>query len=268
MRSNWIFFYFCCVFNGFCVLEKGILFLIDFYKAWPRNSTSVLILKAAQELLFIGTSCFVTKAVVCQHNMRFCWHQNLKIRVVCRTKANQSFCSINNEYQSPRCWGKGKSKLSAGKATLGTLFACFWNGFFFFSLLSLRKECPPWILYQSAAALLLSLSTYCDSGFCLTFTKICCTRTVLCRLCWVASLSYFNLVCFGGWVFFPLWCFVTLCVLLCLKTSPGVREFCLVCNAVQLLCAINWIQVLGINIFLLQSHKKSLAKLCPCFMLK
>lgn len=79
---------------------------------------------------FIGTGCFVTKAVVCQHNVPFCWHRKLKIRHVCRTKANQSFCSINNQCQSPRCWGRGTRKLSAGKATLGTLLAP-WNDSFF-----------------------------------------------------------------------------------------------------------------------------------------
>ena len=46
-------FYFCCVFNGFCVLENDILFLIDFYKARPRNSTSALVFKAALELLLL-----------------------------------------------------------------------------------------------------------------------------------------------------------------------------------------------------------------------
>lgn len=170
--------------------------------------------------------------------MRFCWYRKLKIHVVCRTKANQSFCSINNKYQSPRCWGKGKSKLSAGKATLGTLFACFWNCFFF-PLLSLRKECPPWILYQSVALSLLSLSTYCDSGFCLTFTKMCHTRSVLCRLCWAASLSYCILSGFFSFFFSPLvFCNPLRCTV---SENITLSQGVLICTAMHLLCHnLNW----------------------------
>lgn len=43
------------VFSGFCLLEKGILFSIDFffYEASPRNSTSGRIFKAAQDQLLL-----------------------------------------------------------------------------------------------------------------------------------------------------------------------------------------------------------------------
>lgn len=44
----------CVVFTCFCLLEKGILFSVDFfYEASPRNSTSGLIFKAAQDQLLL-----------------------------------------------------------------------------------------------------------------------------------------------------------------------------------------------------------------------
>lgn len=97
---------------------------------------------------------------------------------------------------------------------------------------------------------------------------MCCTRSVLCRLCWVASLSYCNLVCLLVCFFFsPLvFCNPLLCTLSeDITRSQGVW-FGLICAAVLLVCAISSVQVWGFRIFLLHSHEESLAGLCPYFV--
>lgn len=70
--------------------------------------------------------------------------------------------------------------------------ACLLLKLFLFSLLSPRKECTPWILYQSRALPFPSFSTYCDNRFLFNLQKICCPRSALCRLFRVASLTCCN----------------------------------------------------------------------------